>query len=541
MQQQQPQQQQLRSCGAFRRIINPLKKRNPFKGLKPLKGWSMIMFSFEQIYRAYRDCRKNKRNTRDALIFECNQEENIIQLVDALNSHSYQPVTSACFYIEKPKPREIFAADFSDRIVHHLIYNELAPTWEKIFIHHSYACRPEKGTHKASQELQACLRKITRNGKKPAFFLSMDIRNYFMSINKPILFQLLNKKCRNNDIEWLVQRIVFHDPTENYEMRSSKRLQQKVPQQKSLFHVLEDCGLPIGNLTSQFFANVYLNELDQFVKHVLKCRFYFRYVDNFILLSEYKDQLVQWKSRVVQFLDNRLLLALNERETKTGSVFNGADFVGFIVRPHYKLVRRHVVGNCKARLKKFQNVLFQEQDGKQSWSYDLKLLEKLLATMNSYLGHFRHAQTRNIIKKILLDFSFLNHYFYLHYQRLIRKYRCPRYVQTLKQQFHYYNKIFPNSLLLFQVGCYYEAYGKSAEQFSAVTGYQLKKKWRGFGKACGFHQRFLEKVCHKIEEQKISYVIIQQTGKYLQRTMERVPYKQILFLDAVKMEKGNSQ
>jgi RNA-directed DNA polymerase len=312
-------------------------------------------------------------------------------------------------------------------------------------------------------------------------------------------------------------------------MRSSKRLQQKVPQQKSLFHVLEDCGLPIGNLTSQFFANVYLNALDQFVKHVLKCRCHFRYVDNFVLLSEYQEQLVHWKSRILQFLDEKLLLRLNERETKTGSVFNGVDFVGFIVRPHYKLVRRHVVGNCKTRLKLFQTLLFAEQDGKQIWSYDLKLLEKLLATVNSYLGHFRHAQTRNLITKIFIDFSFLNHYFYLHYQKLIRKYRCPRYVQKLKQQVNYYNKIFPNSLLLFQVGCYFETYNKQAEQFSDVTGYQIKKRWRGFGKACGFHQRFLEKVCDKIESNKISYVVIIQTGKYLSQTMERVPQFKVEF------------
>lgn len=504
------------------------------------------MFSFDQIYRAYRDCRKNKRNTRDALIFECNQEENIIQLVDALNDRSYQPVTSACFYIEKPKPREIFAADFKDRVVHHLIYNELSPIWEKIFIYHSFACRPEKGTHKAAQLLQAALKKITRNGKKPAHYLSMDIRNYFMSINKPILFQLLKKKCPNEDLEWLLQRVIFHDPTENYEMRSSKRLQQKVPQQKSLFHAMEDCGLPIGNLTSQFFANIYLNALDQYVKHVLKCRFYFRYVDNFMLLSKYQDQLLQWQSRIVQFLDDKLLLTLNEKQTKLGSIFNGADFVGFIVRPHYKLVRRHVVGNCKARLKKFQTLLQEKHDRhfagdghvlKVTWSYDLKLLEKLFATVNSYLGHFHHAQTRNLIKKILLDFPFLNHYFYPSYHKLTRKYRCPSYVQTLKQQVYYYTKLFPGSLLLVQVGCYYEAYNQQAEQLRAATGYQIRKNQRRFWKTCGFHQRFLERVCQKLEEQKISYAIIHQTGRYLYQTMERVPTAQIAFTNQTVTER----
>ena len=142
---------------------------------------------------------------------------------------------------------------------------------------------------------------------------------------------------------------------------------------------------------------------------------------------------------------------------------------------------------------------------------------------------YNYAHTRNIITKIFVDFSFLNHYFYLHFQKIVRKYKCPRYVQTLKQQVQFYVKIFPGSLLLFQVGCYYELYGSQAEQFSAIAGYQLKKKWRGFGKACGFHQRFLEKAIQKIEDQKKSYVIINQTGKYLRNTMERVPQQKVQF------------
>ena len=129
------------------------------------------LFNFKEIYRAYLECRKNKRNTLSALFFECNQEENLIQLVEALNNRSYQPTTSVCFYITRPKPREIFAADFRDRIVHHYIYNRLSPVWEKIFIDQSFACRPEKGTHKAAFVLQSYLRKITNNGKKACLLL----------------------------------------------------------------------------------------------------------------------------------------------------------------------------------------------------------------------------------------------------------------------------------------------------------------------------------------------------------------------------------
>jgi len=325
------------------------------------------MFSFDQIYRAYIECRHNKRNTIDALDFESNQEENLFQLVAALNNRSYRPATSVCFYIEQPKAREIFAAAFKDRIVHHLIYRELVCPWEKIFIDQSFACRPAKGTHKAVQVLQDYLKKVTKSGKKPAFYLKMDIKNFFMSINKHILFQMLCKKRLFKDLRWLLEVVIFHDPTEDYKMQSPAHLRQKVPQQKTLFHALENCGLPIGNLTSQFFANVYLNALDQFVKHILKCHFYVRYVDDFILLSETRSELLYWQLKITQFLDSKLLLNINEKVTQIDSVFNGVDFVGFIVRPFYKLCRRRVIGNCKTKLEGFRGLLLFEDDFKTVW------------------------------------------------------------------------------------------------------------------------------------------------------------------------------
>lgn len=144
------------------------------------------------------------------------------------------------------------------------------------------------------------------------------------------------------------------------------------------------------------------------------------------------------------------------------------------------------------------------------------------------------------IKKILLDFSFLNRYFYVHYHKLYRKYRCPRYVHTLKQQVSYYTKIFPGSLLLVQVGCYYESYNKQAEQLSAATGYQIRKSHRRFWRACGFHQRFLDRVCKKLETNKISYVVIVQSGKYLNATMERVPQFMVKFTNKKLAKEAHS-
>jgi len=490
------------------------------------------LFTFSRIYRAYLNCRKHKRNSKDALIFELNLEENLVQLVESLRDRSYQPATSVCFYVSKPKMREIFAADFKDRIVHHLNYELLAPVWEKIFIDQSFACRPEKGTHHAAKVLQKYLRKITCNGKRPAFYLKMDVKNFFISINKHLLYKMIIKKCHSEEIRWLLKVIIFHDPTEDYQLKSSKTLQQKVPQQKSLFHVLEDCGLPIGNLTSQFFANIFLNALDQFVKHVLNCRYYVRYVDDFILLSVDKNQLLEWKSQIIQFLADELLLQINEKATRLDSIYNGVDFVGFIVRPFYMLCRRRVIGNMKSALRKYQQKLVKQTDQVRIWNYDSISLERLLATMNSYLGHLSHAHTRNVIKKVCQDFSFLREYYILTYRKLIRKYDYPKAFKNIRQQIHYFSSRFRDQIVIFQIGCYYETYGQSAERLSQLLNYKLRKGWRGMNRACGFHQRFLNSVCCKLETDGISFVVIKQTGKYLKNIMERFPSFRVEIISA---------
>lgn len=488
------------------------------------------MFNFKQIHDAYLECRRNKRNTIDALLFESNQEENIIQLVEALNNRSYVPTTSVCFYITKPKAREIFAAAFRDRIVHHVIYKELAHEWEKIFIDQSFACRPQKGTHKAAFVLQSYLRKVTLSGKIKACYLKMDISNFFMSINKHILFEQLCRRNPNEELKWLLEVILFHDPVTDYEMRSANIIGKMIPQHKSLFHTPENCGLPIGNLTSQFFANVYMNDLDQFVKHILKCRFYMRYVDDFIFLSDNLEQLHHWRNEAARFVNEKLLLGINENATKIDNVFNGVDFVGFIVRPFYMLCRRRVIGNCKAKLKTFRELLYFEDDSKKLWKYDLNILDQVLANVNSYLGHFKHARTKRIIMKLQVDYSFLNDYFYWDDHKLIRKYKPPKSIKNLRDQYRYFIKLFQNSLLLFQVGCYYESYGNYAEQINCLLGYKIKNNWRGFQLACGFHQRLLSKVCDDLEKQSVGYVIFRQTGKYLNSTMERVPFMRVEFV-----------
>jgi hypothetical protein len=312
-------------------------------------------------------------------------------------------------------------------------------------------------------------------------------------------------------------------------MQSSFSERAKVPDGKSLFEVPVNCGLPIGNLTSQFFANVYMNALDQYVKHVLKCRFYVRYVDDFILLSESTTELQNWLEAIELFLFNDLELSINQQATKIDRISNGVDFVGFIIRPFYTLCRRRVIGNCKRALKKYRDLLVIDEENATGYKYDYTCLDKLLSTMNSYLGHFKHAKTRKVVLNIIRQYPFVKEYFIFEMDKLIRKFKYKKQFRNLRQQVKHFSMIFADYLVIFQIGCYYEAFNQSAQKLCGCTGYKLRKKWRGFNTACGFHQRFLTKVQNRLYESKIDYVIIKQTGNYLYSVMERVPEYRICF------------
>lgn len=219
------------------------------------------LFSLENIYRAYRQCRRRKRNTYNAMIFEQNLEENLLELYETLNDRSYTPKPSMAFLVEKPKRREIFAADFRDRVVHHLLVNYLQPQWERRFIHDSYACREDKGTHKAVERLRSFTRKVTANGTRQASYLQLDIRGFFIMLNRGILLARLAKHETDPGVLWLIQVILFNDPTQHCRFRGANRGDfESLPAHKTLFKTAPDCGLPIGHLTSQFFGNVSMGQ-----------------------------------------------------------------------------------------------------------------------------------------------------------------------------------------------------------------------------------------------------------------------------------------
>ena len=307
-----------------------------------------MLFSFENLHRQYLACRRNKRNTLNALRFEVRQEENLLDLQAALTGRSYAPSRSVCFFVKRPKLREIFAADFRDRVVHHVLVDYLERIWEPIFIHDSYACRRGKGVHAGVNRLRQFIRQATRNGTRPAWYLQLDIHNYFMSIDKDVLFALLAPKIDDDNALWLTRVLVYHDCTGDYVIKGDPAMLDKMPPHKTLFKTDSNKGLPIGNLNSQFFANVYLNGLDQFVKHGLKCRHYLRYCDDFVLLSDNREQdaMGRWPVDATLTPSQRVRPA-GQRDRRDGAFRTGGASImgckplsipqtGETIRPHNK-------------------------------------------------------------------------------------------------------------------------------------------------------------------------------------------------------------
>jgi len=355
------------------------------------------IFTFQKLYRAYLDCRENKRNTVNALEFEWNLERNLFQLQKKLEKEDYKPGRSICFAIKDPSPREIFAADFRDRVVHHLLINEIENIGERSFIFDTFSCRKEKGNYLAVRRLRRFIRKVTKNYTKTAFYAQLDISGFFMAIDHHILYSFFkklvskyNKPCWwKKEVLWLAKTIIFNKPTENYIVKGDISLFKLVPPRKSLFYSGLHCGLPIGNYSSQFFANLYLNELDQFIKRKLKCKHYIRYVDDFIFLDRDKEKLKFWRDEIDNFLKEYLKLKLSSQKTKIQPIKSGIDFLGYFVKPDYILVRKKVVSRLK-------NKLYRLNNAKEK----ITGLNKILATINSYYGHLGHADSFNLRKNI---------------------------------------------------------------------------------------------------------------------------------------------
>lgn len=356
----------------------------------------------EEIFEAYFECRKNKRKTANALAFEADYESRLIELWKDVNSGAYQPGKSIAFIVTEPVQREVFAADFRDRIIHHLIIRKLNPLFEAEFIEDSYSCREGKGVLYGVKRAASFIRDCSQNYQKDCYILKMDIQSFFMSIDKVILFDMLEtfivNKYTGQDkalVIDLVRKIVFNCPEKNCHIKGKRSNWDGLPPSKSLFTTGKNKGQPIGNLTSQIFANFYLNVFDKFVKEECNIKYYGRYVDDFIIVHEDKQFLLQLKKKLKAYIYAKLHLHLHPRKIYLQHYSKGVKFIGAVIKPHRVYTGNRTKGNLYAKIRQF-NFLFDKYPEQKKQTAD-----RLVASVNSYLGFMLHYRTFKIRSKIL--------------------------------------------------------------------------------------------------------------------------------------------
>jgi hypothetical protein len=354
-----------------------------------------------ELFDAYYSCRQNKRNTANAIAFEVDYESNLIQLRNEINNGTYQIGRSIAFIVNKPVKREIFAADFRDRIVHHLIINKLNHLFEKEFIYDSFGCRINKGTHFGIKRVDTFIKNCSKNYTQDCYVLKLDIQGFFMHINKNILWQKLeifiNQKYQNSDkslILKLTKQVIFNNPTQNCIIKGKRSNWQDLPKNKSLFHSPLNCGLPIGNLTSQVFANFYMNTLDHYVKSELKLKYYGRYVDDFVIVHFDKTFLKELTPYLSNFLHSTLQLTLHPKKIHLQHYKKGVKFIGAVILPNRIYIANRTKGN-------FYNAIAKQNQIVQNRKPTRAEQEALLSSLNSYLGIMKHYKSFSIRKKMI--------------------------------------------------------------------------------------------------------------------------------------------
>jgi len=305
--------------------------------MKTYKHLYPQVYEFENLYLAYRKARKGKRGKAYVARFERDYEEQLLGLQRELKAKTYKPGAYASFYVHEPKKRLISAAPFRDRVVHHALCRVIEPIWEARFIDTSYANRVSKGTHRA-------LDRTTAYARRYRWFLQCDVRQFFPSIDHAILRKELARLINDEDLLWLSDVIIKSGVgvlSEQYDMTWFPG--------DDLFAFNLPRGLPIGNLTSQFLANVYLNDFDHFIKRGLKCPAYLRYVDDFLLFGADLYQLYDWRDAIIQRMAS-LRLSIHEQRAIVFPVSSGIPFLGFRIYPDYRRIKRRKVIAYRRRL-----------------------------------------------------------------------------------------------------------------------------------------------------------------------------------------------
>lgn len=339
------------------------------------------------LYRAYKDARRHKRSRNYQLQFERNAESDLIRLRDAILSGRYRPGPSTCFIIHDPKMREVFAAQFRDRVVHHLLYNYIAPMLIPTFIRDSYSCIPGRGTHDGIYRLEGSIRSVSCNYSRPCYVLKLDIQGYFMHINRKCLLNIclnalepFRSRLDYPLVRHLLEVIILDNPTLNCNRRGSMSDWDGLPDSKSLFRSPPGCGLPIGNLTSQLFSNVYMDLFDKYMVSLVGEGHYGRYVDDAYVVGRSKAELRRLIPLAESFLKKELGLSLSRNKIAIYSAYRGVEFLGAYLKPF----RRYVSNSCLSRM-----------EGKMA-SWVLHSPVHPVQSINSFLGITSHYRAYNI-------------------------------------------------------------------------------------------------------------------------------------------------
>jgi len=296
--------------------------------------------------------------------------KNVLNLHNDLIKFTYRHANYECFNVCDPKPRIIHKAIVRDRLLHHAIYRVLMPIFDKTFIFDCYSCRKLKGTHRAFQRLTIMARKQSKNYSKTCWALRCDIRKFFHSIDHKILISLLSKRINDEQLINLLREII-----ESFAVCGDLRAERKSASNANLNNKK---GMPLGNLTSQLFANIYLDPLDKFIKHKLKAKYYLRYADDFMLLADDPKILHDCLLKIDSFLSNKLKLSLHPNKITFRKLSWGLDFVGYVAHPKFNLPRKKTIKRIFAKLEKIQE----------------SNPEKLNESLQSHLGFLKHVDAR---------------------------------------------------------------------------------------------------------------------------------------------------
>lgn len=330
---------------------------------KTIKNVYDSAVSFKNLLLAHKKARRGKREKRNVIIFELKMEQELLELYKQLKNCTYKHGKYREFKVYEPKERVISAASYKDRVVHEwYVQNFIKPYFVPQFIDTSYAGIEGKGMHKASRDAQKAMRSAKSKWNN-YYILKMDVTKYFQNIDKRILWQILKRKIKDRKLLWLTREILLS--TEGM------------------------IGLPLGNYTSQMFANIYLNELDQYVKHKLKCKYYYRYMDDMVIMCKNKEIAKDILNEITKFLEDNLKLSLNSK-TRIFKDIQGVNFCGYKINEKRMKIRHTSKCRMKRKLKRYTKQL---KEGKIT-------LPEIQRSIAGWLGYVKHADSYNLRKSM---------------------------------------------------------------------------------------------------------------------------------------------